>query len=71
MALLLSGASAAAQEEYLDNANMARWLSDPYAYMSTEGSKKRSEEIWLLTLHLYGSRTLRATNSYDQYMEIF
>ncbi len=62
---------ALAQENYLTNDNIVRWSSGTYDYISVEENKKDGEETWLLTVHPDGTRTLRATNSYDRYIQAF
>lgn len=59
------------QTNFLDEENVADWASGKYAYISTASKTQNGEERWFLTLHSDGSRTLRATNSYNDRMKTF
>ncbi len=60
-----------AQTNYLDQDNVVDWARGKYAYVSTADGTQNGEEDWFLTVHSDGSRTLRATNSYDDRMKTF
>ena len=60
-----------AQTEYLDDENVIGWASGKYAYISTASQVQNGEERWFLTLYADGSRTVRATNSYNDRMKTF
>lgn len=60
-----------AQTQYLDKENVVDWASGKYAYMSTASHAQNGEEAWFLTVHPDGSRTVRATNSYNDRMNTF
>ena len=60
-------AVANAQTDYFDNDNVSHWASGKYAYLSLRDDIQNGEESWFLTAHPDGSRTLRATNSYNDH----
>jgi hypothetical protein len=62
---------AGAQTGYLDQDNVADWARGKYAYVSTVNNVQNGEESWFLTEHSDGSRTLRATNSYNDRAKTF
>lgn len=61
------GGPAVAQSAYFDAANVQRWASGRYAYISTRTGEQNGDEDWLLTVHADGSRTLQSTNSYNDH----
>ena len=67
----LFAACAHAQTDFLDRGNVVDWASGKYAYMSIGDGVQNGEESWFLTQHSDGSRTVRATNSYDDRMKTF
>ena len=60
-----------AQTGYLDPDNVIDWARGKYAYVSTVDNAQNGEEAWFLTVHADGSRTIRATNSYNDRMRTF
>jgi len=68
---LFAADSILAQVEYFDKDNVVDWASGKYAYISTVDQVQNGEEEWFLTVHPDGSRTLRATNSYNDRMKTF
>lgn len=60
-----------AQTDYLDPENISHWAKGKYAYISTASMKQNGEETWFLTVHGDGTRTIRATNSYNDRMKTF
>lgn len=59
--------TAKAQTDYLAKDNVSHWASGKYAYISLRDGVQNGEESWFLTAHPDGSRTLQATNSYNDY----
>ena len=68
---ILLMAAVNAQTSYLDQDNVVDWARGKYAYVSTVDNVQNGEEGWFLTVHPDGSRTMRATNSYDDRMKTF
>jgi len=60
-----------APTNFLDQDNVVDWASGKYAYIATDDGVQNGEESWFLTEHPDGSRTVRATNSYNDRMKTF
>jgi len=60
-----------AQARFFDPDNVVDWASGTYAYITADSKVQNGEETWFLTEHADGSRTLRATNSFDDRMKVF
>ena len=68
--LLATVTAAEAQTAFLDQANVSRWATGKYAYNSISKHEQNGEEDWLLLVHPDGSRTLRATNAFNDRSQV-